>query len=100
MRTPTASWIAFRIAAAVGTSVYHLCRVFRAHTGLTMHAYRTALRLRLSLESLGCTKAPPTLSALAFELGFASHSHFVTAMRRHLGQPPSGVRAALTNVRD
>ncbi len=40
------------VAAAVGTSVFHLCRVFRRETGTSLHAYRTDLRLRRSLEWL------------------------------------------------
>ena len=32
-----------------------------------------------------------TLSALALDLGFSSHSHFTTAFRRHFGVTPTQV---------
>jgi AraC-like DNA-binding protein len=32
------------------------------------------------------------LTALAFELGFSSHSHFADAFRREFGRTPSEVR--------
>jgi AraC-like DNA-binding protein len=40
------------------------------------------------------------LSAIAHDLGFSSHSHFVRVMRRHAGMTPSAVRdVLLSNVR-
>ena len=78
------------LALALDTSPFHLSRVFRRHTGMTVHRYRTRLRLRAAYERLtggGCD-----LTALALELGFASHSHFTDAFRREFGGPPSAVR--------
>ena len=92
MRTVAANRSAAELAHAVGTSVFHLCRIFRAHTGRTMHEYRTELRVRLALELLAEGTAPPSLSEVAFQLGFASHAHFVRLCRRHLGAPPGTVR--------
>ena len=83
------------IAAAVGTSPYHLCRVFRACTGRTLHHHRTELRIRLALERLEAPASSHNLSAIAHDLGFSSHSHFVRAMRRHAGAPPSAVRGLI-----
>ena len=83
------------IARAVGTSPYHLCRVFRAHTGQTLHRYRMTLRLRLALEQLESARATRNLSAIAHDLGFSSHSHFVRAMRRQTGRSPSALRTEL-----
>jgi AraC family transcriptional regulator len=84
------------IARAVGSSAFHTCRVFHAHTGTTLHAYRGELRIRLALERLEHPTRGANLSALAHDLGFSSHAHFVQAMRRHLGATPSAVRAELT----
>jgi AraC-like DNA-binding protein len=84
------------IARAIGTSPYHLCRVFSACTGRTLHQHRTELRLRLALEQLEDPAARTNLSAIAHDLGFSSHSHFVRVMRRHTGVTPSGVRAFLS----
>jgi AraC-like DNA-binding protein len=81
------------LAGRLGTSPFHLCRVFRAYTGTTMHEYRAECRVRLALERLESTAtARANLSRVAHDLGFASHSHFVKATRRYLGMTPSGVR--------
>lgn len=77
------------IAQAVGTSVFHLCRIFRRGTGLTVHEYRHHLRLRHSLERLSDT---PDLLTIALDLGYSGHSHFTAAFRRHFGDVPSRVR--------
>ncbi len=81
------------VARAVGTSTYHLCRVFRAQTGLTMHAYRTRQRLGVVMDRLVDGHAA-SLTELALDAGFASHSHFSRVFRKHLGVSPSAVRSA------
>lgn len=84
------------LAESLGCSSFHLCRVFRSETGRTLHTFRTELRLRRGLELLECAKRDSrTLSELAVGLGFASHSHFVVALRRWAGITPSVLRAAL-----
>jgi AraC-like DNA-binding protein len=80
------------IAAAVGATPAHLCRVFRKATGESIHRYLTRLRLRASLEPL--LAGAEDLSGLAFDLGFSSHSHFTAAFRREFGCPPSRLRDA------
>jgi AraC family transcriptional regulator len=78
------------LARATGASVFHLCRVFRERTGVTIHAYRNQLRLRTALERA----ADPSvdLSALALDLGFSTHSHFTSAFKRLYGMTPSDLR--------
>lgn len=78
------------LAAQVGTSAFHLCRIFRTETGQTIHAYLTQLRLRASLEGILDTKIE--ILPLALDLGFCSHSHFTAAFRRCFGINPSAVR--------
>jgi AraC-like DNA-binding protein len=79
---------------SLGTSPYHLCRVFRDCTGLTLHQHRSELRVRAALEMLEATAgAKPSLSHVAHTLGFSSHSHFVQAMRRHAGVTPGVARS-------
>jgi len=95
VRTVTVNRSAANLARAAGTSVFHLCRIFRAHTGRTLHEYRTELRLRLAMELLADPGASASLSAVAHRLGFASHSHFVRLCRRHLGLPPGLIRECL-----
>ena len=83
------------VAAAVGTSVFHLCRVFRRETGTSLHAYRTDLRLRRSLEWLH-GRADIVDAALA--AGFSHHSHFTAAFHRAFGACPSEFRAVVAGV--
>lgn len=78
------------IARTVHSSPFHLARVFRAHTGFTIHGYRNQLRLRSSLERL--FEADVDLALLGRRLGYSSHSHFTDSFRRAFGRPPSAVR--------
>jgi AraC-like DNA-binding protein len=78
------------LGRTLGQSPFHLARVFRQETGYSLHEYRQQLRLRLGLERLHDSTG--SLTALALELGFVSHSHFTTAFRREFGLPPSAVR--------
>ena len=78
------------LAGRVGTSVYHLCRVFRVVTGSTMHQYRRRLRLRAALEAVAGGDA--TMTEIAVGLGFPSHSHFTNAFRAEFGVLPSVLR--------
>ena len=72
-------------------SPFHLCRLFRAHTGETMTRYRHSLRLRLALDRLRDRAAKLTQHAL--DLGYSSHSHFTFVFRRCFGLTPSEFRA-------
>jgi AraC-like DNA-binding protein len=98
VRTVTINRSVADVARAVGTSVFHLCRIFRAHTGRTMHEYRSELRLRLALELLSGPDTRARLSDVAHRVGFASHAHFVQQCRRHLRVTPGAVRAQLTHA--
>jgi AraC-like DNA-binding protein len=85
------------IAGEVGCSAFHMCRVFRAQVGTTIHRYRTQLRLRRSLEMVAGRSRD--LSRIAFELGFSSHSHFTAAFHDAFGTPPSEFRRRATAAR-
>jgi AraC family transcriptional regulator len=78
------------VARFVHTSPFHLARLFAKHTGVSIHRYLTHLRLRVSLERLA--DGANDLTALALELGFSSHSHFIDVFRREFGRSPSDVR--------
>jgi len=75
------------IARDVGTSVYHLCRVFRAECGMTLHAYRQRQRLGRAIDLMMTRRQD--LTTLAQDLGYSSHSHFSRVFRQHLGVTPS-----------
>ena len=78
------------VAREVGSSVFHLARVFKARTGFSLHAYRNQLRLRAALERLA--ERDGDLIGIALDLGFSSHSHFTETFRRNFGKTPSAVR--------
>lgn len=82
------------IATRCESSVFHLCRTFRALTGQTLFGYRRELRLRLSLGSVIERKGD--LSRVAIELGFFSHSHFTAAFRREFGMSPRAFASGAT----
>lgn len=78
------------VAGEVPVSPYHLIRLFRQETGMTLHRYRTHLRLRASLDRLALRDEP--IAAIARSLGFSSHSHFSDRFRAVFGISPSEVR--------
>lgn len=77
------------LAQAVGTSVFHLCRLFKRATGQTVHGYRSQLRLRKSLELLG---ESDDILSIALTLGYSGHSHFTSAFHGTFGVTPSAYR--------
>jgi AraC-like DNA-binding protein len=82
------------VARAAAASPFHLARLFRRHTGRTLHAYREDLRLVSALQRLRAGE--PSLAQLALALGYAHHSHFSAAFKRRFGFAPSQVRRNLT----
>jgi AraC-like DNA-binding protein len=79
------------VARSVGASVFHLSRVFRRYAGVTLHRYRTELRLRRSLELL--SESDDDILTIAMGLGYSGHSHFTGAFHRSFGITPSRFRA-------
>jgi AraC family transcriptional regulator len=81
------------LAKESGYSRVHFVRMFRAATGYTPHNYLLKLRLDRVRELL----ASPTLSLtdIALECGFSSHSHLSRAFRQVLGATPSEYRRSL-----
>jgi AraC-like DNA-binding protein len=80
-----------RVASDVGTSLYHLCRIFRQATGVTMHEYRMRQRLTRAMQRL-LDGESETLTELALDLGFSSHSHLCRVFRQQVGMSPSATR--------
>ena len=78
------------IATEVAVSPYHLARLFRRHTGFTIHDYVTHLRLRRALDVVA--RSDVDLATVALELGFSSHSHFTRTFRSVFGCTPSSLR--------
>ena len=81
------------IAQLVGSSPWHLSRVFQAETGQTLTGFRNRLRVRAALERLaGCA---PDLAGLAADLGFADHAHLTRTLREQLDHTPAELRRML-----
>ena len=85
------------VARSVGSSPFHLARVFRQEFGVPLHQYRLRLRLAMALDRIA--EGEENLSALAHELGFASHSHLTLTFRTLFGVAPSAVRRQLMKGR-
>jgi len=81
------------MASLLGCSPFHLSRIFRQTTGVSLRAYLGRLRARLAADRLA--RGAPDLTELALDLGFADHSHFTNAFRREWGMPPSRLRRHL-----
>jgi AraC-like DNA-binding protein len=77
------------LARAVDVSAFHLCRVFRAVTGSTLHQHREHLRLSAALERI---EEGDDLTSVALDVGYSSHSHFSASFRRAFGTTPSEYR--------
>lgn|SRR6185369_5648730 len=84
------------VGRAAHASPFHLARLFRRESGLSIHQYRHRLRLRAALARIA--DGETDLSQLALELGFSSHSHLTDAFRLAFGVSPSHCRKSL-NVR-
>ena len=81
------------VARQVNCSPFHLSRLFRRATGVTLYQAVLRLRLREGLERL--LDVPDGIASIALAVGFASHSHFTDAFRAEFGCPPSHARRLL-----
>jgi AraC-like DNA-binding protein len=76
-------------ARVAALSPYHFIRVFKAHTGLTPHAYLIQTRLRVARQLLEHNHMP---AAVAQGIGFADQSHFNRHFKRVCGMTPGQYR--------
>jgi AraC family transcriptional regulator len=81
------------LARVAGCSPFHLARLFKEETGLSVRAYRLRLRLALAIDLLA--EGAHDLTTLAMDTGFSHHSHMTTAFKKVLGKKPSAVRDSL-----
>jgi AraC family transcriptional regulator len=81
------------VAAAAACSPFHLARLFKRHTGMTIRGYRRRLRLVMALDHLA--DGATDLTGLAMRAGFSDHSHMTTSFRRVFGSTPSALRESL-----
>lgn len=81
-----------QIASAVHLSPFHLCRIFKQNTGLTLHHYVKRLRLFNAAEQM-LEHPTARLDLLALEYGFSNHGNFSAAFRQTFGMKPSELRS-------
>ena len=80
-----------QIASAVHLSPYHLCRLFKQNTGITIHQYFKRLRLFNAAQEM--LEYPQSrLDLLALDYGFSNHGNFSTAFHQTFGLNPSQLR--------
>jgi AraC family transcriptional regulator len=78
------------IARGAQCSPFHLSRLFRRATGVTLYRAVVRMRLRSALERL--LDEPANVARIALDSGFASHSHFADAFRAEYRCSPSEAR--------
>lgn len=71
-------------------SPYRFSRAFKQSTGLPPHQYLLSCRIERAKTLL--SNSQRTISEIAYELGFASHSHFTLTFRRFTGTTPQVYR--------
>lgn len=82
-------WTLAEVAAEVGGSPVYLTQVFQRVEGVPLYRYQLRLRLARALDLIG---QYDDLSALSFDLGFSSHSHFSASFRQAYGRSPTAFR--------
>lgn len=80
-------WNLTDLAAEIGTTAFHLSRVFKAQMGHSIHQYQMQLRLRSAVDSL-LDQPEKRLTDVALDNGFATPSHFTQTFNNHFGMPP------------
>ena len=88
--SPERRWTLDRLAELADISVYHLSHVFRQEVGVSITQYVTRARLAKALDPV--LDSDTELTTIAFDAGFASHSHFTARFRAFFGLTPSELR--------
>jgi AraC family transcriptional regulator len=91
---PADKWSVAKLAKVANLSPFHLCRVFRQTVGTSIYDYVLHERLAHTLDAvLDCGD---DLTTIAFDAGFASHSHFTARFRSFFGCTPTALRRFAT----
>jgi transcriptional regulator GlxA family with amidase domain len=73
------------LADEIGIDKFYLIRIFRRYTGKTPYEFFLGLRLDLAKSLLECNCS---VSAVAFDCGFADQSHLTRLFKREVGVTP------------
>lgn len=76
------------LADSVGMSVSNLEHLFKKEAGVPLHAFRTWLRLKMTVSSL---LEGANLTDAALRAGFFDSAHFSRTFRASFGLPPSSI---------
>jgi AraC family transcriptional regulator len=79
-----------QMAQLTGYSAFHFARLFKTATGRSPHQYVIERRVARAQELLRHSKLPK--ADIAYEVGFSSQSHFVTAFKKAVGVTPGVYR--------
>jgi AraC-like DNA-binding protein len=82
-----------QVAAAVHTSIFYFCKLFKQATGINYTEFVSRLRVEKAKNLL----LNPNLhvSEIAYEVGFQSLTHFNRVFKKIVGQSPTDYRAQL-----
>jgi len=78
------------VAAVAGVTSFHLTRLFKANTGLAMHAWLVQYRIERAREML-LRGVPP--ASVAADCGFSDQAHMARWLRRITGMTPKDVQS-------
>ncbi|QJR13261.1 helix-turn-helix transcriptional regulator [Usitatibacter palustris] len=87
---PEHKWTLPELAQIARMSPSHLAHVFRREAGVTVYAY--VLRSRLAKALAAIVDSDADITTIAFDAGFASHSHFTMRFRTTFGMTPASLR--------
>lgn len=79
-----------RLSSVAGVSTYHFARLFRTTFGEPPYRYVQRCRMARARELL--ERSDEKIVAIALRCGFADHSQFSRAFRRHFGITPRALR--------
>ena len=74
------------ISGELGYHSYYLNRLFKKHTGVTIHQALIKERMRVSAQLLEATDL--SVNAVAAAVGYSDHTHFCTAFKSYMGTTP------------
>ena len=82
-----------KVAAAVHTSIFYFCKLFRKVTGITFTEFVSRTRIENAKNLL--LNPNLRISEIAFEVGFQSLTHFNRVFRKIEGESPTQYRGRL-----
>ena len=80
------------LADLAGYHEYHLNRIMKSITGMSIHQYLTNIRIEKSKEYL--LNADTPISEVSYLCGFKTQYHFANVFKAHTGSTPSNFRTA------